>query len=327
MTSTAEPIAPQRAVGDGASASSRRPGRRGPGTRGRSLRFERIAQLLFLLPAVLFLLLFFGYPVVKNVIMSFQAYTTSTFYTGEAPWVGLANYVSVVSSQLFGTALLNTALFTIGSIVGQFVIGLALALFFRRNFPLSGLLRSLLLLPWLLPLIVSSAVWKWMLDQDSGVLNQFLNVFGVGSVPWLTSPAVALVTVIGVNIWIGIPFNTTILYGGLQDIPAELYEAASLDGATGWKAFWAITWPMLRPVVSVTLVLGVVYTIKVLDIILGLTNGGPANATQTIATQSYDLSFKQFDFGQGAALSNILIVISALFAIVYLRLNRKAVDD
>ncbi|OIH94063.1 carbohydrate ABC transporter permease [Curtobacterium sp. MCBA15_003] len=291
------------------------------------MRFERIAQLLFLLPAVLFLLLFFGFPVVKNVVMSFQAYTTSTFYTGEAPWVGFANYASVVSSQLFDTALLNTALFTVGSIVGQFVIGLLLALFFRRNFPLSGLLRSLLLLPWLLPLIVSSAVWKWMLDQDSGVVNQFLGSFGVPSVPWLTSPAVALITVIAVNIWIGIPFNTTILYGGLQDIPTELYEAAALDGATGWKAFWAITWPMLRPVVSVTLVLGVVYTIKVLDIILGLTNGGPANATQTIATQSYDLSFKQFDFGQGAALSNILIVISALFAIVYLRLNRKAVDD
>ncbi|WP_228514468.1 carbohydrate ABC transporter permease [Frondihabitans sp. VKM Ac-2883] len=291
------------------------------------MKLERLFQLLFLVPAAVYLLLFFGFPVAKNVIMSFQAYTTTTFYTGEAPWVGLQNYVKVLGSQLFGTALLNTALFTIGSIVGQFAIGLLFALFFRRNFPLSGVLRSLLLLPWLLPLIVSSAVWKWILDQDSGVLNQFLGGVGIGPVPWLTSPSVALITVILVNIWIGIPFNTTILYGGLQDIPEELYEAGSLDGATGWKAFRHITWPMLRPVVSVVLVLGVVYTVKVLDIILGLTNGGPANATQTIATQSYDLSFKQFDFGSGAALSNILIVISALFAIVYLRLNRKAVDD
>ena len=111
-----------------------------------------------------------------------------------------------------------------------------------------------------------------------------------------------------VNIWIGIPFNLTILYGGLQDIPEELYEAAALDGATGWQAFRYVTWPLLRPVVSVVLVLGVVYTLKVLDIILGLTGGGPANATQTIATQSYHLSFIEFDFGQGAALSNILIV-------------------
>ena len=322
MSVTAQSISPQRALRDESAASSRRPARASGG-----LKWERFFQLMFLGPAAVYLLLFFGYPVVKNVIMSFQAYTTTTFYTGEAPFVGIQNYVKVIGSQLFGTALFNTALFTVGSIVGQFVIGLAFAVFFRRNFPLNGLLRSLLLLPWLLPLIVSSAVWKWILDQDSGVLNQVIHSFGLGSVPWLTSPSVALITVIGVNIWIGIPFNTTILYGGLQDIPAELYEAASLDGATGWKAFRNITWPMLRPVVSVTLVLGVVYTIKVLDIILGLTNGGPANATQTIATQSYDLSFKQFNFGEGAALSNILIVISALFAIAYLRLNRKAIDD
>src|SRR4029453_13049574 len=119
-------------------------------------RRERIFQWLFLVPAVVYMALFFGYPVVKNVVMSFQDYTTATFFTGEAPWVGLANYVTVLSSSLFSTSLLNTALFTVGSILGQFVIGLALAIFFQRKFPLNGILRSLLLLPWLLPLIVSS---------------------------------------------------------------------------------------------------------------------------------------------------------------------------
>lgn len=132
---------------------------------------------------------------------------------------------------------------------------------------------------------------------------------------------------ISVNIWVGIPFNTTIIYGGLQDIPDELYEAASLDGATRWRAFRYITLPLLRPVVMVVLVLGVVYTLKVLDVILGLTHGGPANSTQTIALQSYSLSFQQFDFGQGAALGNILILISLVFAILYLRLNRRAIDE
>jgi multiple sugar transport system permease protein len=144
---------------------------------------------------------------------------------------------------------------------------------------------------------------------------------------WLTDPSVALIAVIIVNIWIGIPFNTTILYGGLQDIPDELYEAGELDGATGWKSFRHITWPLLRPVVTVVLVLGVVYTLKVLDIILGLTRGGPANATQTIATQSYHLSFVEFQFGQGAALGNILIVVSLLFAVIYLRVSRRAVTE
>jgi multiple sugar transport system permease protein len=290
---------------------------------------ERLAQLMFLIPAVLYMVAFFGYPVVKNFLMAFQKYTTSTFYTGEAPWIGLGNYRAVVSSPVFGKAMLNTVLFTAGSIAGQFVIGLALAVFFRRRFPLNGLLRSLLLLPWLIPLIVSSAVWRWILDKDNGALNRFLAAIHVTDAHpgWLTSTSLALVAVIMVNIWIGIPFNLTILYGGLQDIPDDLYEAAALDGASGWQRFRYVTWPLLRPVVSVVLVLGVVYTIKVLDLILGLTNGGPANASQTIATQSYHLSFVQFDFGQGAALGNILIAISLLFAVIYLRANRRAVDE
>jgi multiple sugar transport system permease protein len=243
--------------------------------------------------------------------------------------VGLRNYVAVVSDDVFSQAVVNTALFTLGSIVGQFVIGMLLALFFHQSFPLNGILRALFLLPWLLPLIVGSAAWRAILEQDSGILNVTLQNLGVidGPVPWLTSPQVALIAVILVNIWLGIPFNLTLLYSGLQDIPDELYEAGALDGATGWRAFWSITWPNLRAVVSVVLMLGVIYTLKVLDIILGLTQGGPANATQTIALQSYQRSFVEFKFGQGAALSNILIVISLVFAVVYLRLNRRQVDE
>jgi multiple sugar transport system permease protein len=290
---------------------------------------KRAAQVLFLAPAVIYMVAFFGYPIVKNFVMGFQEYTTSTFYTGEAPWIGFANYSEVVSSPVFSKAMLNTVLFTVGSIAGQFAIGLALAVFFQRRFPLNRVLRSLVLLPWLIPLIVSGAVWRWILDKDNGALNRFLAAIGVATdhPGWLTSTSLALVAVILVNIWIGIPFNLTILYGGLQDIPADLYEAASLDGASGWQRFRYLTWPLLRPVVSVVLVLGVVYTIKVLDLILGLTGGGPANASQTIATQSYRLSFTEFNFGQGAALSNILIAISLVFAIFYLRANRRAVDE
>jgi multiple sugar transport system permease protein len=301
-----------------------------PGARGApSRRRQRLLELCFLLPAVAYMLLFFGYPIVKNVVMGFQNYTTSTFFTGEAPWVGLDNYSKVVSSAVFSKAAVNTALFTVGSIAGQFVLGLAIAVYFHRKFPLGGVLRSLLLLPWLIPLIAASTAWRWILDEDNGALNRLLGALHlVSSNPgWLTDTSLALIAVIMVNIWIGIPFNTTILYGGLQDIPDELYEAAELDGATGWRAFRYISWPLLRPVVNVVLVLGVVYTLKVIDIILGLTRGGPANATQTIATQSYHLSFVEFDFGQGAALGNILILISLTFAVLYLRATRRAVDE
>lgn len=317
MTSATQ--APVRAHKTADAATASRPRR----------RFTRdgFVKAMFIVPAAVYILLFFGYPIVKNLVMSVQEYTTKTFFTGEAPFVGLDNYVTVVSSNLFWPALGNTALFTIGSIAGQFVIGLALAVFFQRRFPLSGFLRAMLLLPWLLPLIVAGATWRSILDKDSGILNEFLTAIGLHGIPWLTDPSVALTAVVIVNIWVGIPFNVTILYGGLQDIPDELYEAGALDGATGWKAFWHITLPNLRPVVSVVLVLGVVYTLKVLDIILGLTNGGPANATQTLAIRSYQESFVNFEFGVGAAFSNILILISLVFAVIYLRANRRAVDE
>lgn len=300
---------------------------RSTGSRRRRRRWDEIAKLLFVVPAAFAIIVLFGYPVIKNLTMSLQDYTIRTFFTGEAPWVGLANYVAVVTDALFSKLLINTALFTIGSIVGQFILGMLLAVFFHKHFPLHGVLRALFLLPWLIPLIVGSAAWRAILEQDSGILNIALQGFGLGPVPWLVSPKVALLAIILVNIWLGIPFNLTLLYSGLQDIPDELYEAGALDGATGWKAFWGITWPNLRAVVSVVLMLGVVYTLKVLDIILGLTQGGPANATQTIATQSYQRSFVEFKFGEGAALSNILIVISLAFAIVYLRITRRQVDE
>ena len=280
----------------------------------------------FLAPAALYLAAFFGYPIVKNVVMSFQEYTSATFFSGLAPFVGPDNYVTVLSDPIFLKALGNTALFTIGSIVGQFVIGMALALFFRRSFPLSGFLRSVLLLPWLLPMIVSAAVWRWILEQDSGILNRALETIGLIStpIPWLTSADTALVAVTMVNIWLGIPFNVVLLYSGLQAIPTELYEAAEIDGATGWTSFRYVPLPLLRPVVSVVLLLGVIYTIKVLDLILGLTGGGPADATQTVATRSYEMSFVEFEFGQGAALGNVLIVIALVFSIVYLRANARS---
>jgi multiple sugar transport system permease protein len=300
-----------------------------PPARTSGRRTEQLAKLGFVAPAALAMVLLFGYPVVKNLVMSFQDYTLRTFINGKAPWLGLQNYVTVVTDQLFTKALTNTALFTIGSIIGQFVIGMLLALFFHKNFPLNGVLRALFLLPWLLPLIVGSAAWRAVLEQDSGILNVALENLGIISapIPWLTSPDVALLAVILVNIWLGVPFNLTLLYSGLQDIPDELYEAGALDGATGWKAFWNITWPNLRAVVGVVLMLGVIYTLKVLDIILGLTQGGPANATQTIALMSYQRSFVEFKFGQGAALSNILILISLVFAIIYLRATRRQVDE
>ncbi|MEU8486965.1 sugar ABC transporter permease [Streptomyces sp. NPDC048641] len=302
-----------------ASGSSAAPAKAGSGARRHGL-----LRWLFVAPALAYMALFFGYPLVRNIVMSFQHYTPKTYFTGEAPFNGLENWRAVFADELFAGSLWHTALFTAGSLLGQFTIGLALAVFFSRRFRLAGFVRAILLLPWLVPMVVSAVVWRRILDQDHGMLNSALHAVGLteGGVPWLSSPGVALLSAILVNIWIGIPFNMVILYGGLQEIPRELYEAASLDGASPWRTFRSITLPMLRPVVTVVLVLGFMSTVKILDLILALTSGGPADSTQTLGTVTYQLSFLQLDFGQGAVVGNVLILISAVFAVLYLRANR-----
>lgn len=278
---------------------------------------------MFLGPAVVFILMYFGFPLVSNTAMSMQNYTPSSFYSGEAPFVGLSNYKEIIGSDLFWPAIRNTVVFTICSITFQFGIGLGLSLFFSRKFPLSGLLRALILLPWLLPLIVSGAVWRWMFDQDLGIINYALGLVGVDSLPWLTQPGWALAALIITNIWIGIPFNFILLHGGLQGIPDELYEAAELDGAGAFARFRTITWPLLKPVSSVALLLGLVYTIKVFDVIMVITGGGPANSTQTLTTWSYQLSFELFKFGPGAAVSTLLVGVAAVIGIGYVIILRR----
>jgi multiple sugar transport system permease protein len=280
------------------------------------------AAWAFLAPIVIYLIAFYAYPLYRNLDLSLRHYTVRSFVRGGAPFSGLDNYRTVIEDPTFGPALTHTVLFTLLSLVFQFSIGMALAVFFRQNFRLSATLRALFLVPWLLPLIVSASTWSWMLNSDSGVVNW---VLGPLRENWLTSPTWSLVSVIIANIWIGIPFNLVVLYSGLQAIPAELYEAAALDGAAGWKTFWRITFPLLRPVSAITLLLGLVYTLKVFDIIWIMTRGGPVDSSTTFATWSYRLSFGSLlpSFGPGAAVGNLLIVLALIFGLLYIRIQRR----
>ncbi|GGY32365.1 carbohydrate ABC transporter permease [Streptomyces djakartensis] len=279
----------------------------------------------FLAPVTLYLALFYAYPLYRNADLSLRDYTVRSFVQGDAPFTGLENYRKVFDDPAFGPALTHTIVFTAVCLVFQYAIGLALAVFFHQRFRLSATLRALFLVPWLLPLIVSASSWSWMLNSDSGVVNAALHVIGVGPVHWLTSPSWSLTSVIIANIWIGVPFNLVLLHSGLQSIPRNLYEAAALDGASAWQRFWRITFPLLRPVSAVTLLLGLVYTLKVFDIIWIMTKGGPAGSSTTFATWSYRLGFGSLlpAFGPGAAVGNLLVVAALAFGLVYLRLQRK----
>ena len=293
-----------------------------PPTRRRSRQW---AAWGFLAPVVVYLLLFYAYPLYRNIELSLHNYTIRSFISGSAEFTGLRNYFTVFRDDTFWPAFEHTLVFTIVSLIFQYSIGLALAMFFIRRFPLSGTLRALFLVPWLLPLIVSASTWSWMFNSDSGVINSVLSWFGIDPVNWLTSPQWALISVIVANIWIGIPFNLVVLYSGLQNIPEDVYEAAALDGAGAWRTFWSITLPLLRPVTAITLLLGFIYTLKVFDIIWIMTRGGPGDASTTLATWSYRLGFGTLvpKFGPGAAVGNLLIIIAVLFGLVYLLVQRK----
>jgi multiple sugar transport system permease protein len=273
----------------------------------------------------LYLVLFYAYPLYRNLDLSLRNYTVRSFVQGNAPFTGLANYRTVFDDPTFGPALTHTVVFTVVCLFFQYTIGLALAVFFSQHFRLSATLRALFLVPWLLPLIVSASTWSWMLNSDSGIVNAALNAVGIDSVNWLTSPSWSLTSVSIANIWIGVPFNLVVLYSGLQSIPSSLYEAAALDGAGAWRRFWHITFPLLRPVSAITLLLGLVYTLKVFDIIWIMTKGGPADASTTLATWSYQLGFGNLlpAFGPGAAVGNLLVVAALVFGLVYLRVQRK----
>jgi multiple sugar transport system permease protein len=279
----------------------------------------------FLAPVTLYLVLFYAYPLYRNIDLSLRNYTVRSFVQGDAPFTGLDNYRAVLDNPTFAPALLNTVVFTAVCLVFQYAIGLALAVFFHQHFPLSATLRALFLVPWLLPLIVSASTWSWMLNSDSGIVNAALHAVGVDPVHWLTSPTWSLTSVIIANIWIGVPFNLVVLYSGLQSIPTSLYEAAALDGANAWQRFWRITFPLLRPVSAITLLLGLVYTLKVFDIIWIMTKGGPADSSTTFATWSYQLGFGNLlpAFGPGAAVGNLLVIAALAFGLVYMRVQRK----
>ena len=312
---------------DGAATTLAAPSRR---TKPRKPRLrEQLVAWAFIAPVVIYLVVFYAYPLFRNIDLSFREYTLRSFIDGSAPFVWFDNYVQVLNDSTFAPALLNTAVFTFVSIAFQFTIGLVLAVFFYRHFPLSATLRALFLVPWLLPLLVSASVWAWMLNSESGIVNAALETIGLGQVNWLTSPQWSMVSVLLANIWIGIPFNLVILYSGLQNIPGEVYEASSLDGANGWQTFWRITFPLLRPVSAITILLGLVYTLKVFDIIWIMTRGGPGNTSTTYAIWSYRLGFGggSPELSPAAAVGNLLIILAFVFGLLYIRTQRRLADS
>jgi multiple sugar transport system permease protein len=293
-------------------------------TSSQKLFIQRNVGLLFAAPALLYMLVFVGYPIASNVSLSMHRVTVETVNAESHPFVGMENYFELFADPVLWISIRNTFVFTIGSIVFQLVFGFGLALFFHGGFFGSKPMRGLLMIPWMIPMTITGLMFKFMFASNVGIVNELLQLAGIIDEPvgWLLEPNLALFGVLLANIWIGIPFNMVLLATGLTAIPQNLYENASIDGAGKVSCFLHITLPLLRPAIESVLMLGLIYTFKVFDLVYVMTRGGPVNATQLMSTYSYKLSFTLFRYSDGAAVANILFVILAAFGAVYLVLVR-----
>lgn len=294
----------------------------------RESRRERKEQLMgycLIMPAVIYMLIFIGYPIIYNWIISFQDVTAKTLGSKAREFVGLNNYKTVFSEAVFRDSLLHTLIYTIGCLVIQFSLGFVFAVFFARKFTLSKYIRGFIVISWMLPVTVTALVFKFMLAEGNGIINTILLNLHIINKPvgWLIQGKTAMLGLIMANSWVGIPFNMLLLTTGLNNIPGDIYEAASIDGANGFQKFVRITIPLLKPTIMSVLVLGFVLTFKVFDLVYVMTGGGPVSATEVLSTYSYKLSFQLFHFGEGAAVANVLFVCLFLVALVYLRTISK----
>jgi multiple sugar transport system permease protein len=288
--------------------------------RGRWRR-DRWTPWLYVLPAVLVLAAVMGFPIARALLMSFQRFTLTELVSGNTPFVGLDNYTKALADPNFRAALMNSLVFTVASVGLQFTIGFGLALLFSRGFPASNAFRGLMLTGWQIPVVVTGTLFLWMFNVDYGVVNYILQSLHVISEPvgWTVDAGAALPAVIIANVWLGIPFNLIMLSAAMAGLPSDVYEAATVDGASGWQKIRHLTVPLLRPAILAVLMLGFIYTLRVFDLIWIMTKGGPGNATEVLPTFAYRLAFVHLDFGESAAVAVFILLILFAAALAYLR--------
>jgi multiple sugar transport system permease protein len=283
----------------------------------RFLESERLLAALLLAPTVLLLGVFIAYPFVMGVWLALS--NTSVGNVGQ--FVGLKNFIKAWNDSIFRTAFWNTTVYTFWATIFKLALGMWLAVLLNRHFRGKRLVRASMLLPFIVPTVLSTFAWRWMFDPTFSVLNWTLYKAGfiVTKVPFLSDGLYGLWCAIVVNTWRGMPFFAITLLAGLQTINPDLHEAASLDGANGWRRFWHVTWPLLKPVTLVVVVFSIIQTFSDFQLIYVLTGGGPANSTHLLATYAYQIGVATGLLGEGAAIS--LFMLPVLFIVVWLQLR------
>jgi multiple sugar transport system permease protein len=296
-----------------------------PARLARLLESERLLALVLLAPALAMLGVFIAYPFVMGIWLALSS--TSVGNPGE--FVGVRNFAKAWNDSIFQTAFTNTFFYTFWATVFKLVLGMWLALLLNRHFRFKRIVRASMLLPFIIPTVLSTFAWRWMFDPTFSVMNWVLFRLGfigdawyaisVTKLPFLSDGTYAMWCAIAINTWRGMPFFAITLLAGLQTISPELHEAAALDGANSWRRFWHVTWPLLKPVTLVVVVFSVIQTFSDFQLIYVLTGGGPANSTHLLATYAYQLGVASGLLGEGAAIS--LFMFPVLFVVVWLQLR------
>ncbi len=279
-----------------------------------------------MLPSIILVLLIYFYPVGSGIWQSLHNFNRVK------PWayrfIGLENYVTALRQHQFWLALRASAIWTIGGVSVSYLLGLICALLLNEKFRFRGVYRAILLLPWVVPGVVSSTGWMWMFHDQIGMINRSLRGLGVIDQPifWLARPGLAMFSVITVHVWQAFPFMMITVLSALSSIPDDIYEAGRIDGASTWQLFRFLTFPLILPVSIIATVLSSIWTFNDFGTIWVMTGGGPANATTTLIIQSYKEAFQRFNVGFGTSLAVIAMILMLGVGVVYLRLQARYQD-
>jgi multiple sugar transport system permease protein len=276
-------------------------------------------SLFFLLPALVILGAVTAYPVLYVVWLSLHR---RLLIFDISKFVSFQNYAFLWADERYWNAFKNTAYFTGVSVSLELVLGLSIAVLINRAFRGKGLMRSIVLVPWAVPTVVSAKMWEWLYNSDFGLLNYILGV----KINWLGNPFWALNAAVFMDVWKTTPFVAILLTAGLQNIPQELYQAARVDGASGWQMFRKVTLPLLKPVILVVLIFRTLDAFRVFDAIYVLTGGGPANSTETLSIYAYKVLFQTLQFGYGSTIALTVFLCVGMITVFYVRLLRRGME-
>ncbi|MFB9662549.1 carbohydrate ABC transporter permease [Glycomyces mayteni] len=278
---------------------------------------------LLVLPALLPVMLFSVYPLVYGVLLGFT--DAKAGLNAETHFNGLDNYAALMGNELFWNSFKIGLVWAFSVTILQFLASLGLALLLNLNLRLRWLARTLALIPWAMPPVIIAIMWQLMLNPNYGPVNRTLDAVGLpASINWLGESAIALPVVIVVGVWAGMPQTTITLLAGLQSVPAELNEAAAIDGASTWRRFWHVTLPALRPIVTAITTLDLIWNFNSFALVFVLTAGGPGGTTMLPSLFAYNEAFRYGNFGYAAAMGNVMVILIGAFLILYLRAQMRS---